>query len=32
METAIWIVLGLGILYLVIRLSLAWLMRRGRYK
>ena len=30
METAIWIVVGLGILYLIIRLSLAWLMRRGR--
>ena len=32
METAIWIVVGLGVLYLIIRLSFAWLMRRGRYK
>jgi hypothetical protein len=32
METAIWIVLGIGILYLVVRLSLSLLFRRERYK
>jgi hypothetical protein len=32
METAIWIVLGAGILYLVVRLSLSLLFRRERYK
>jgi hypothetical protein len=32
METAIWIVLGAGVLYLVVRLSLSLLFRRERYK
>jgi hypothetical protein len=32
METVIWIILGGGILYLVVRLSLYLLFRRERYK
>jgi hypothetical protein len=32
METAIWVAIGIGVLYLIIRFSLAWLFRQERYK